>query len=87
MYLWLVFIVNQDLNAQLCLSLLQDIIVSFVIAAMLALVGILTAYAASQWSDANNNDLVSLIKSLFGIVLTDVVKARDLLSAIAVSSV
>ncbi len=59
---------------------------SFLFGVLMGLVSTIVAYAASQWSKVNDNTFIERLRSV-GIVITlkEVAKARDLLSAMAVS--
>jgi len=59
-------------------------IMSFVLGVLLAVLGMVAAYTASQWSDFNHNQLVQTLKT-WGISFQAVVKAHDLLASLAVS--
>ena len=65
--------------------IIQDVVISFVLASVLALVGILSAYLAVQWADLNNSDDQEVMDVLNGIEPDALPRARDVYAATAVS--
>lgn len=63
-------------------TMVQDVIITFVLATVLALVGILAAYMAYQWAQLNDDEVVRTDPAFASSVLP---RARDVLAATAVS--